>query len=166
MILKEIERLRSDCSATSSINALLIVHCLPYLSPWPCAMGMPEHYSTFSLSLVSFWRTATFLLLLRKAFPAFSVNSTTSLIGNRRGNILKTSTRSISELPTPLLDHFFSSSSHFCTPFLDRPSSSILEPSPKTKFQFWPRSLRSDSGTGREGTPPDSLGSSPEVYTP
>ena len=64
--------------------------------------------------------------LRRKAFPAFSVNSTTSLIGNRRGNILKTSTRSISKLPIPLLDHFISSSSHFYTPFLDRPSSSIF----------------------------------------
>ena len=34
---------------------------------------------SFSLSLVSFWRTAAFLLLLRKAFFAFSVDSTTSL---------------------------------------------------------------------------------------
>ena len=29
--LKEINRLKSNCSATSSINALLIVYYLPYL---------------------------------------------------------------------------------------------------------------------------------------
>ena len=50
MTLKEMNRLKSNCSATSSINALLIVHCLPLSFamamchvPWPCAMAMPEH---------------------------------------------------------------------------------------------------------------------------
>ena len=43
----------------------------------------------------------------------------------------------ISELPTPLLDLFISSSSHFCTPFLDHPSSSIFETPPsKSKFRL------------------------------
>ena len=110
----------------------------------------------FSLSLVFFWWTAALLLLLRKAFPTVSVHSTASLAENGRGNILKMSTN-VSELPDPLLDHFISSSSHFCTPFLDRPSRSIFGTPPKQSSNF---------GTGRVGTPPDSLCSSPEVYTP
>lgn len=32
--------------------------------------------------------------------------------------------------------------------------------------KFWPRSLRSNSDTGRVGTPPDSLDSSLDVYIP
>ena len=43
MTLKEMNRLESNCSATSSINALRMVRCLPYLLPWPWAMAMPEH---------------------------------------------------------------------------------------------------------------------------
>ena len=43
MTVKEMNRLKSNCSATSSIYMLLIVHCPPCLSPWPCAMAMPEH---------------------------------------------------------------------------------------------------------------------------
>ena len=108
----------------------------------------------------------TILLLLRKAFSAFPVNLTTSLAGNGRGNILKTST----SISLNLLFHFWIPLSRLpCTSILhfwNVPRVLFLEPSPKTKFQFWPPSLRSDSGTGRVGTPPDSLGSSPEVYTP
>ena len=120
----------------------------------------------FSLSLVSFWWTAVLLLLLRKAFSTFPVKSITLLVGNGRGNILKTSTSislnfllhfwiTLSRLPRTSVLHFWTV-----------PRVPFLEPSPKTKFQFWPRSLRSDSGTGRVGTPPDSLGSFLEVYTP
>ena len=40
---EKMDRLKSDCSATSSTIALLMVHCLPYLPPWPFAMAMPEY---------------------------------------------------------------------------------------------------------------------------
>ena len=59
-----------------------------------------------------------FLLLLRKAFSTFPVNSTTSLLGNGRENILETST-SIS------LNFLL----HCCIPLSRLPRTSI--------FHFW-----------------------------
>ena len=40
MALKEMNRLKSNCSAKSSFYALLVVQCL---QPWPGAMAMPVH---------------------------------------------------------------------------------------------------------------------------
>lgn len=98
-----------------------------------------------------------------KAFSVFPVNSTSSAENGRR-NILKTSTNislifllyfwiPLSRLPRTSVLHFRTV-----------PPGPFLRP--KTKFQFWPPPLRSDSGTGRVGIPPNSPCSSLEVCTP
>lgn len=88
---------------------------------------------SFSSSLVSFWWTAAFLLLLRKAFSVFPVNLTTSLAENGRRNILKTSI----SISLNLLLHFWiplsrlprTSVLHFWTV----PPGPFLEPHPQNK---------------------------------
>ena len=51
MTLTEMDRLESNCSAISSVYALLIVHYLSYLSPWLYAIAIPGHPNTCKYSV-------------------------------------------------------------------------------------------------------------------
>ena len=66
------------------------------------------------------------LLVIERIDHSFSHQIPTYLCREWVGKLFRDEHQYISKLPPPLLDHFISSSSHFYTPFLNRPSSSNL----------------------------------------